>query len=108
NILAETEKTFSELVLELPKYFQKKNKLPCPNELKKNVMNHIVASIPETVELVDLDGVKLIYDEGWILIRPSGTEPIFRIFVEAKTEKNTNKIMTKGMRLVQNALQKLS
>ncbi|MCK5304864.1 MAG: phosphoglucosamine mutase, partial [Candidatus Heimdallarchaeota archaeon] len=51
---------------------------------------------------------KLIYDEGWILIRPSGTEPIFRIFVEAKTEKNTNKIMTKGMRLVQNALQKLS
>ncbi|MCK4972530.1 MAG: phosphoglucosamine mutase [Candidatus Heimdallarchaeota archaeon] len=108
NILAETEKTFSDLVLELPKYIQKKDKLPCPNELKKRVMDNIVATIPETVEHIDMDGVKLIYDEGWILIRPSGTEPIFRIFVEAKTEKNTNKIMTKGMRLVQNALQKLS
>ncbi len=108
NILAETNKTFSDLVLELPKYFQKKNKLPCPNVLKKRVMDQIVTTIPETVELIDMDGVKLIYDEGWILIRPSGTEPIFRIFVEAKTEKKTNEIMTKGMRLVQDAIRKLS
>lgn len=108
NILAETEKTFSELVLELPKYFQKKDKLHCPNELKKKVMDNIISSIPETVELIDMDGVKLIYDEGWLLIRPSGTEPIFRIFVEARTEKNTSEIMLKGRRLVQDALQKLS
>ncbi|MHA1200969.1 MAG: phosphoglucosamine mutase [Candidatus Heimdallarchaeaceae archaeon] len=108
NILAETEKTFSDLVLELPEYFQKKDKLSCPNELKRRVMDHIVATIPENVELIDMDGVKLIDDEGWVLIRPSGTEPIFRIFVEAKTEKKTNEIMTKGIRLVQDALQKLS
>ncbi|MHA1345979.1 MAG: phosphoglucosamine mutase [Candidatus Heimdallarchaeaceae archaeon] len=108
NILAETEKTFNELVLELPKYFQKKDKLQCPNELKKKVMDNIVSSIPETVELIDMDGVKLIYDEGWLLIRPSGTEPIFRIFVEARTEKNTSEIMLKGRRLVQDALQRLS
>ncbi len=108
NILAETEKTFSDLVLELPEYFQKKNKLSCPNELKKRAMDHIVATVPENVEIISMDGVKLIYDEGWVLIRPSGTEPIFRVFAEAKTEKNASDIMTKGMRLVQDALQRLS
>ena len=108
HILAETEKTFSDLISELPKYHQKKNKVACPNKLKKNVMEHIASTIPESVELVDIDGVKLIYQEGWVLIRPSGTEQIFRIFVEAKTEIMANEIMKDGMNLIQTALQELN
>jgi phosphomannomutase/phosphoglucomutase len=33
------------------------------------------------------DGLKLLYDDGWILVRPSGTEPLFRIFSESKDSK---------------------
>ena len=33
-----------------------------------------------------IDGVKICYSDGWTLVRPSGTEPLFRIYSEAKTE----------------------
>ena len=34
------------------------------------------------------DGVKIFTEEGWVIIRPSGTEPIFRCFSEAKNEED--------------------
>lgn len=33
------------------------------------------------------DGIKLFLDDGWVLVRPSGTEPLIRIFSEARSEK---------------------
>jgi phosphomannomutase len=34
-----------------------------------------------------MDGLKLVFpDESWILVRPSGTEPIFRLYAEAETQ----------------------
>lgn len=33
-----------------------------------------------------LDGVKWFYEEAWILFRASGTEPVLRVYVEAKTQ----------------------
>ncbi len=46
------------------------------------------------------DGVKILTDEGWVIIRPSGTEPIFRCFAEAENEKDAKKMAEWGISLV--------
>ena len=50
------------------------------------------------------DGVKIFKDEGWVIIRPSGTEPIFRCFSEAENEENAKKLANWGLSLVKNSL----
>ena len=93
EILAETGKSLSQLMGELPRYYTVKSKTPCPNELKDPVMREVESSVKAS-RLETLDGVKAWFEDGsWILIRPSGTEPIIRLFAEAPT-------MDKAQRLV--------
>jgi phosphomannomutase/phosphoglucomutase len=40
----------------------------------------------------ETDGVKLYLDEGWVLMRPSGTEPIFRVYSESKNKESAEKL----------------
>lgn len=53
------------------------------------------------------DGVKIWYEDGWVLIRPSGTEPIFRIFAEAKNQERAEELLQEGLNIVTRA-EKLS
>ena len=53
------------------------------------------------------DGIKIWYDDGWVLMRPSGTEPIFRIFAEAKSQKRAEELKNEGLSMVLKA-EKLS
>jgi phosphomannomutase/phosphoglucomutase len=57
-------------------------------------MQHIRSSVVGNVDTTD--GVKIWYDDGWLLIRPSGTEPIVRIFVEAQTEQRAKDLLALG------------
>ncbi|MFW9851936.1 MAG: phosphoglucosamine mutase [Candidatus Thorarchaeota archaeon] len=104
DILAQTDKTFSNLVGDLPQYYQKKDSINCHNKLKEKVMDYVKNNVQEASEILTIDGVKLIYPDSWILIRPSGTEPIFRIFAEAKTKDIAEKMINNGLGLVKKAL----
>lgn len=53
------------------------------------------------------DGVKIWYEDGWVLIRPSGTEPIFRIFAETKKQERAEELLQEGLNMVTRA-EKLS
>lgn len=60
-------------------------------ELKDFLPSHLDSR--SVVNRVDIDGTKLIADDGsWVLIRPSGTEPIFRIYAEANTPEQLDRI----------------
>jgi len=108
NILAHEDRTLSDLIKALPSYHQKKDKIPCPNKLKEKAMQFIAENVGKAKDIITIDGVKLIYEDGWILIRPSGTEPIFRIFVEATTYEKAEKMMTEGKELVKKALKSIT
>ncbi len=87
KIMARTGKKLSGLLNEMPRYYLEKDKLRCPNEKKQQVLKKLIAQVdhlkPETI-----DGVKLLLpDKSSILIRPSGTEPIYRFYAEAKTKE---------------------
>jgi len=85
EILARKERKLSELVDELPKYRQMKVSVKCENEKKERVLEELKKRV-KGENINTLDGVKIMGDEWWVLIRPSGTEPIYRIYAEAKDE----------------------
>lgn len=85
DILAKTKQPLSKLLSTLPFYELAKEKVSCPNHLKKQVLEslreHASKHNPETI-----DGVKILFEDGTsVLVRPSGTEPIFRVMAEAKS-----------------------
>lgn len=89
ELLAQTGRTFSDLVGEIPQYALVKEKLLVPDEKKAEVLAAFKAAAlqeKDIHELDDQDGVKAYLEDGWVLVRPSGTEPIFRVQAEAKDE----------------------
>jgi len=100
EMIAMTGKQLGELIEELPKYYQFKDKVKCENEIKEKVMENVKSTVKEAKETIDIDGVKAVFEDGWVLIRPSGTEPIIRIFVEAKTKQRAKELIEKGKNLV--------
>ncbi|MBS7656182.1 phosphoglucosamine mutase [Candidatus Bathyarchaeota archaeon] len=92
NILSTTRKKLSQLLNEIPAYYSVKTKVECSNLIKQKVLDMIKdEAYGERIETID--GVKIWFSkDSWILIRPSGTEPIYRLFAEAKTEEAAKKL----------------
>ena len=102
EILGKEDRPFSELVAELPVYYQEKLKIECPDDEKEEVMSKIAEEIKTTTdfELDTTDGVKILKDDGWVIIRPSGTEPIFRCFAESDSMDKAVEMANWGIGLI--------
>ncbi len=61
----------------------------------------IVSALPLVKEIKDYDGVKIMFeDDSWLLLRPSGTEPVVRIYAEADNQSQVKKLIDLGQKLV--------
>lgn len=102
EIIAKEKKTLSQLVSELPIYYSAKMKTECSDDLKEEIMSKIAAEIKKTTdyELDTTDGVKIFKDGGWVIIRPSGTEPIFRSYSEGNSQEQANEMAQWGISLI--------
>ncbi len=103
EILAKKEKNLSELVDELPKYTQMKISVECKNERKGKVLEELKERV-KGENLNTLDGVKIMGKDWWVLIRPSGTEPIYRIYAEAKDENILKEIVEKYRKILEDII----
>ena len=52
------------------------------------------------VSVSNIDGIKLNFSDGWLLIRPSGTEPKIRLTAEAKDEARVQRIYNSGLKAI--------
>ena len=102
EIIALENKTLSQLVSELPTYFNTKVKVEVAPE-KKEPLLEVLLDLTKDMNRITLDGVKLVRDEGWILIRPSGTEPLYRCFAEGKTQETADRLCKEGVELIKRA-----
>jgi phosphoglucosamine mutase len=50
--------------------------------------------------VTDTDGLKLDFDDGWLLVRPSGTEPKIRLTAEAKTAARVQQLFEEGLKAI--------
>ncbi|MEM2251428.1 MAG: phosphoglucosamine mutase [Candidatus Hadarchaeales archaeon] len=101
--LAESGLKVSELNNTLPKYYQVKMRIECPHELKQRVME-VLRNKFSGERICTIDGVRVDFEDGWFIVRPSGTEPIFRCFAEAKTPERAKELAEIGMRELKSCL----
>lgn len=92
ELLAERSQTVSECIATLPKYYIKKDKWPVAginlNELYLKLKSNFTDAIVD-----EQDGIRFEFpDNSWIHLRPSNTEPIIRLFGEAKTQERIDKL----------------
>lgn len=93
NIMAKTGEKLSKLLAELPKYYIEKGKIECPEPLKEKVLEKLIQQL-KNLDISTIDGAKIWFkDKSAILIRPSGTEPIYRLYAEAKTQEKASKLV---------------
>jgi phosphomannomutase/phosphoglucomutase len=108
HYMATRKMTLSALIDEQPHLFKDKDKTACPNHLKEEALKALVTKV-DAPEINTLDGVKLVYDDGsWVLFRPSGTEPIFRIYAESSSEERVKELIESHKKLVKKVVNELS
>ena len=90
------EKKMSQLVDEIPRYYDVKEKVKVLD--KEGVMEKVLGVVKGNVDITD--GVKIWHDDGWVLIRASGTEPIIRINAESESEERANELAQDSIKLI--------
>jgi len=122
-----SEKPLSKWLEMIPVYHNKKIKIECPSEQKAGLMDKIKSELnklneldtpntsdgpntPNTLEnendknMVTIDGIRINFNDGWVIIRPSGTENIIRVFAEAKTKERVDELSKRYVGLVRSHL----
>jgi len=93
GIMAKTGETLSALIAEQPQYFLEKGKVECPEDKKGMVLAKLVEQV-KGANISTIDGVKIWFeDKSAILVRPSGTEPVYRLYAEAKNQEKALKLV---------------
>ncbi len=85
---------FYERLEEIKSYPMERVKIPCGEDEKGIIMDNLKKIIKEDYD--DTDGIRISTDEGWILIRPSGTEPYVRITAEGVDRNALDELVGEG------------
>ncbi len=104
NSIQENGMPLSKLMARLPSFFMAKEKRNCPDKKKDAVMKRIRQKLGNRVTST-IDGIRVdIKNKGWFLVRPSGTEPLIRIYVEGKTENDLKQLLDEFRPLFEEAI----
>jgi phosphoglucosamine mutase len=99
-----SEGKFYDRLKEIKEYPTERLKLPCKDSDKKKAMEKLKRKLKSQKNVDYTDGIRIAKPEGWILIRPSGTESYMRITAEGRTERDLERIVDEGKKWVDEAL----
>ena len=102
DFLASTDNSLSDEISKLPFSFTTKDKLKCsPDDVHK-----VILSLKEEFPNSDVsDGIKITIDsKNWVMIRPSGTEPIIRIYAESESQEKLEALMIEFLQKVKSII----
>jgi phosphomannomutase/phosphoglucomutase len=110
ELMARTNKSLSELAAEFPRYHQVKRNVALEEGRQTGVMSAVALRLNSCLAEnrsrdVTLDGFKRIYqDHSWLLFRPSGTEPLIRVYSDAPTRERAEELVAGGEKLLRECL----
>ncbi|MGB9838984.1 phosphomannomutase/phosphoglucomutase [Thermovenabulum sp.] len=93
RILSNTEKKLSELLSDVPKYYSTPEiRVHCSDEEKFDKVQEVKKYFSGRYEIIDIDGARVIFPDGWGLVRASNTGPELIVRCESKTPEGLEKI----------------
>ncbi|MBT3312323.1 MAG: phosphomannomutase/phosphoglucomutase [Desulfobacterales bacterium] len=93
EILADTGKTMPELLADVPKtYSTPEIRVECPDAKKFNLVRKVTDFFRKDYNVIDIDGVRVLFDDGWGLVRASNTQPALVLRFEAMSEERLDEI----------------
>ena len=102
SYLAQKKCKASELRASLPNYFMAKNRIDLTPNTDIDAILDKVKTMYSDQRITDIDGVKIDFDDKWVHLRKSNTEPIIRVYSEAKTPEDADAIAAEIMQVVEN------
>jgi phosphomannomutase/phosphoglucomutase len=104
EIMDKTGKSPSQLIADVPKTFSTPEiRMECPEDKKPSIVSEMTEIFKRTNKVIDIDGARILYDDGWGLIRSSNTQPVLVLRFESYTEDGLLRIKNE----IESELQKL-
>ena len=97
SLLVEKGITVSALRRSYPAYFMSKNKIQLTSGLNPDKVLHVMQEKYTHEQITTIDGLKIDFPFSWVHLRKSNTEPIIRIYTEAKTQTEADALATRFM-----------
>ncbi len=95
EILSISGKKISEIMSDVPQtYTTPEIRVNCSDDIKFKVVADVTESLRKQYPIIDIDGVRVLFDDGWGLIRASNTQPVLVLRFEASSEKRLGEIRT--------------
>ena len=93
ELLSKTDKKLSQLLDDVPKtQITPEIRVDCPDEIKFKVVERVKEELKKDHPIIDVDGVRVRFEDGWGLVRASNTQPVLVLRFEAMTEKRLKEI----------------
>jgi len=93
RLLSRSDKTIGEMLADVPKYYSTPEiRVDCPDEEKFQVVAALTEHFKKRYEVIDVDGARILFGDGWGLVRASNTQPVLVLRFEAKTPERLDEI----------------
>ena len=94
QIVAQSNKKVSEMLADLPATaYTPEIRIDCPDDQKFKIVRELTEIFREKYEVIDIDGVRVNFDDGWALIRASNTQPVLVLRLEAVTKERLKELV---------------
>lgn len=93
RILSREERPLSELLSHVPEYYSTaETRVPCPDRDKFRIVDELVRHFRAKYDVIDVDGARVLFGDGWGLVRASNTQPVLVARCEARTREGLERI----------------
>ena len=95
EILGEEGVSLKDIASRVPRYISTPEiRIGCPDDKKFHIIDEISQHLKNDYHVIDIDGVRVSFDKGWALLRPSNTQPVLVFRAEAEDEKSLDEYIT--------------
>ena len=96
ELLTKSNESLSEMLDGLPRMFNTPEiRMDCPEDLKFDLVAAAVERFKKEYEVIDVDGARVLFPDGWGLVRASNTQPVLVLRFEASSPEKLEEIRTK-------------